>query len=129
MDNEQGYQQPYQEPQYQQPYQQPYQQQPYQQYPQQAINPPEKFYENAIFSLIASIICTLLCCMPAGIIALVLSIISLSKKDSDIVQSRKFSKYAMIICLIGIILIIIAMIIYIALIATGSLDDYLDSSY
>ena len=71
-------QQPDQQPYQQQPYQQPYQQQPYQQQPYQ-----QQYYQPNYAQgqrpmkpdnyLVWAILCTILCCLPFGIVSIIYS--------------------------------------------------------
>ena len=96
---QQQYQQPYQQPQYQQPYQQPQgYQQPYQQPQQQWSNVPAKI-ENY---LVQSILVTLCCCLPFGIVAIIYaSKVSNLVAQGNIAGAQEASRLAKMWCWIG----------------------------
>lgn len=96
---QQQYQQPYQQPyqqQYQQPYQQPYQQQFQQPYQQSFVGAAPKNY------LVESILVTLCCCLPFGIVAIIYaSKVSNLVAQGDLNGAYDAAKQAKMWCWIG----------------------------
>lgn len=112
----------YQQPQYQQVPPQYQQQQPQYQPPQQYSYPVNQPPEKVNNYLIWSILCTIFCCLPCGIVGIVYSNkVNTALSVGNIEQAREASKNAKIWNLVGTILGAVISIGYVMLVAFGAI--------
>ena len=71
---------------------------------------------------ILSGIITVSCCIP-GIVPLILGIMALTKQSTDPEASRRLSRWGWIAFAIGIVLVVIAVVAFIALGVAGAWSD------
>jgi hypothetical protein len=103
------------------PYQQP--QQPYQQ-PQQPQQPYQQPYQKPDNLLVWSILATVLCCIPSGIVAIIQSNRVNSLWDAkDYAGAREAAKNAKTWCIVSLVLGIVVMIITMV---SGFLEGFLE---